>query len=132
VEGDGNFGHWMPPGGVTVRSQNSAQDGQWHHLVGVIAQNNSGPTYSIYLDGQLKSTVNGPALTQTAGGWLVGVQSGVTYGFRGLLKDLRMYDSALSAAQVQALYAEGARFPASPSVSSRSAPPAPVAPQMGG
>ena len=109
VENDALFGHWIfnPVATVTARSRTFVQDDQWHHLVGTLVQNSSGNTYRIYVDGQLKGTTNTTVgFTSSRNGWIIGWQPGGGYGFRGLLKDLRIYDCALSLSQVRAIYAE--------------------------
>jgi hypothetical protein len=121
-----DFGHWHLPGGTTIHSK-ALQPDRLHHLVGVLARNGSNYTYSLYVDGQLDGTTTADmGLIPTTGCWLVGAQSGGTYSFRGFLKDLRIYDCALSGEQVEAIYAE------QPSllVSSPPTPPPPFRPNL--
>jgi hypothetical protein len=80
--------------------------GTWYHLV--IVYNSSGPTYAIYLNAvsqPLQSGVAGSA----AGGTKIGAElaGNSTYSFRGIIDDMRMYNRALSAAEVGLLYRAG-------------------------
>ncbi len=80
-------------------------DGGWHQLVGVhdIAMNK----LLLYVDGQFQndvgqSTVVGNSAPLLVGGIVVG--STPTNSFTGLVDEVRLYDNALSAGDVQALY----------------------------
>ena len=64
-----------------------------------------GHNYSLYVDGTLIGTVadNSPNLP-TATGWVLGKMMGTSHNFSGSIDDIRIYDRALSAAEVAALY----------------------------
>jgi concanavalin A-like lectin/glucanase superfamily protein len=90
-------------------SGNSAtlvNDGRWHQLVGVY----NGNTAAIYVDGQFQSaSAGGNSLITpptTTDFLLGGITAGVTPGnsYQGLVSDLQLYDNALSASDVLALY----------------------------
>lgn len=95
----------------TIKSGPSAAfaDGQWHFLVGLRSAN----TWKIYLDGSLSNSVD-------AGGSAGSIESGgkITIGafsntnpvngvWQGLIDDIRIYNRALSDAEIQAQYHEG-------------------------
>lgn len=79
-------------------------DGAWHQLVGVY---NANGTHQIYVDGQLEgSAPSSPILANTAdflvgGLFLNGANTGY---FNGLISDVRVYNNALSASNVESIY----------------------------
>jgi hypothetical protein len=86
-------------------STTDVNNGTWHQLVGVY----NGNTSSIYVDGQLQSTSTGgnPLVPEPAADFLLGgIMEGPTptNDFQGLLSDLQIYNNALSAGNVLALY----------------------------
>ena len=91
--------------GPTGVSSATVNDGQWHQLVGVYdAGSGNG---QIFVDGNLESSVAlGPTIT-TSVPFLVGgisVLGNPTNYFRGLIDDVKVFDSALTAADVHAEY----------------------------
>jgi hypothetical protein len=81
-------------------------DGAWHQLVGVY--DNAAHTAALYVDGQFQSVSGGGnTISATPASFLVG---GITVGgaptgfYSGLVDELRIYDNALSAAEVLADY----------------------------
>jgi hypothetical protein len=114
------FGFYKAPN--TVGSKATVQDDQWHHVVGTLSKTKSdgGLIYSIYVDGKLDNTATGPTITElaaTSQPWAIGARYDGTYGYRGLIEDVRIYDRALSPAEVQAIYEErnhGEPLPPSP------------------
>jgi hypothetical protein len=107
------FGHY----GLKVFSKASLQDGQWHHVVGTMSPSDPGYLYSIYIDGKLDNTVTSPmGLTATSNGWGIGACYDGTWSWRGSLADVRIYDHALSASEVEAIYEEQrSNYPSLPS-----------------
>ncbi len=98
------FGHY---GIVGASSKVNVQDDQWHHVAGTMLQSGSDYVYSIYVDGKLDNTAtNSTGLTATKHGWAIGARYDGTWGYRGLIEDVRIYDRALSAPEIQAIYAE--------------------------
>jgi hypothetical protein len=91
-------------------------DGAWHQLVGVYDGNRT----AIYVDGQLQSMSGGgnPLNTPPAGtDFLLGgvmVGSTPTNAYSGLVSDLLLFDNALSAGDVLALYTSAVPEPAAP------------------
>ena len=95
------FGHY---GIVGASSKATVQDNQWHHVAGTMRQSGSDYVYSLYVDGKLDNTVtNTTGLTATENGWAIGARYDGTWGYRGLVEDVRIYDRALSASQIQAI-----------------------------
>jgi ribosomal protein S27E len=98
------FGHY---GIVGASSKANVQDNQWHHVAGTMRQSGSDYVYSIYVDGKLDNTAtNATGLTATKNGWAIGARYDGTWGYRGLVEDVRIYDRALSASEIQAIYTE--------------------------
>jgi len=97
------FGHF---GLGDVKSTANVQDDRWHHVAGTMRQSGSDYIYSIYVDGKLDNiATNSTGLTPTGNGWAIGARYDGTWGYRGLVEDVRIYDRALSASEVQAIYA---------------------------
>jgi DNA-directed RNA polymerase subunit RPC12/RpoP len=99
-----SFGHYAI---VCATSKADVQDNQWHHVAGTMRQSGSDYIYSIYVDGKLDNTAtNSTGLTPTDRGWAIGARYDGTWTYRGLVEDVRIYDRALSAPEIQAIYAE--------------------------
>ena len=97
-----SFGHY---GLGYVRSEANVQDDRWHHLVGTMRPSGSDYLYSIYVDGQLDNTLTNPVgLTATSNGWAIGARYDGTWTYRGLIEDVRIFDRALTPAEVRKLY----------------------------
>jgi hypothetical protein len=91
------------PGTVTLQSTTSVNDGNYHFLA-VTRQQSSG-LMSVYVDGNLEATGTGittPVITQgyisVAGGY---------YQYAGLLDDVRIYSTNLSAGDVASIHNGG-------------------------
>jgi hypothetical protein len=96
------FGHYGP---ASARSNATVQDNQWHHVAGTMRQSGSDYVYSIYVDGKLdNTTTNSMGLAATGHGWAIGARYDGTWTYRGLVEDVRIYDRALSAPEIQAIY----------------------------
>lgn len=83
-------------------------DGKWHHVVATATASGTN-NIKIYIDGVLEnqSTSSGTLLKTTTDRLLIGATSIASgnYYFTGSLSDVRIYDRALSASEVQDLYA---------------------------
>ena len=98
-----SFGHYAV---VEASSTVNVQDDQWHHVAGTMRQSGSDYVYSIYVDGKLDNTAtNAMGLTATSNGWAIGARYDGTWTYQGLIADVRIYDRALSASEIQAIYA---------------------------
>jgi hypothetical protein len=92
-------------------SGTSVCDGSWHHVVGTF----DGTSARTYVDGSLKSTVNGGAagtstITRTTAGALQ--RTTLSFPYTGNLSRKAMYGTALSLSRIQAHYnAMSASFP---------------------
>ena len=76
-------------------------DNSWHHVV----ITSDGSTIKIYTDGNLKTTVNYPAIiTPTKITYTVGAEADYPYNWKGSVDDLRFYSRTLTATDVKALY----------------------------
>ena len=89
---------------VDIVGNTTINDGNWHYLVGRW----DGVNANIYVDGKsdaaAKSLVG--TLSQSASPMNIGRYTTVNY-FPGLIDDVRIYNRALSAAQIAAMYAGG-------------------------
>jgi hypothetical protein len=73
---------------------------QWHQLVGTY----DGTTMSLYIDGQLAATTaTNIQIGQNTMPLSIGGNLG-SYGFKGLIGDVKIYNRGLSAVEVQTLY----------------------------
>jgi len=98
-----SFGHYAI---VEATSKVNVQDDRWHHVAGTMRQSGSDYVYSIYVDGKLDDTAtNSMGLTATSNGWAIGARYNGTWTYQGLVADVRIYDRALSASEIQAIYA---------------------------
>jgi hypothetical protein len=96
------FGHYSL---AEVQSVANVQDNEWHHLVGTMAKSGSGYVYSIYVDGRLDNTItNSVGLTATTGSWAIGARYDGSWSYQGLIQDVRIFDRALTPAEVRKLY----------------------------
>jgi hypothetical protein len=88
----------------TAQGTTSVGDGGWHNIIGVY--DGAGGSARICVDavqqiaGPLSSTPN----TGTANPWRIGLFQGGGQYFKGAIDDLRIYNRALSGADVQALF----------------------------
>jgi len=98
------YGH-----GVIV-ADDSVTDNQWHHVVGVYEDSGSNPLRSnlltIYVDGVEKKLGSPTAIPDTTANstWRVGLFLAGGTSFDGVIDDLRVYDRALSSAEIAELY----------------------------
>ena len=91
------------PGTITLHSTTSVNDGQYHFLA-VTRQQSTG-LMSLYVDGNLEATGTGittPVITQ---GYIS--MAGGYYQYSGLLDDVRIYSTNLSAADVASIASNG-------------------------
>ncbi|BBI32372.1 LamG domain-containing protein [Cohnella abietis] len=91
-------GDWVTNGSVATTL--ALNDGKWHHLVGTYDK--ASKTAKIYVDGVLNNTntniTNVP--TSNTSPLLIGSRSGVS-GFGGSLKEIRLWNKALSLSEIQ-------------------------------
>jgi hypothetical protein len=93
------------PASTRPTSTIPAPSREWHQLVGVYNTGNN--TASVYVDGLLQSTVARNPISTTSAPFLVGgltIIGNPTGLYRGLIDEVRVYDNALSSAEVLALY----------------------------
>ncbi len=85
----------------TLAGAATVADDSWHHVAGVW----DGSSIRLYVDGQLDADAAvGSVSVDTVADLQIGRGRSLTNLFAGLLDDLRIYDLALSAAEVQALF----------------------------
>ena len=98
-----SFGHYGALG--AVQSKTTVQDDQWHHVAGTLHRAGLGYVYSIYVDGRLDNTATHPdGFTPSTLGWAIGSRHDGSWGYHGLIADVRIYDRALSPAEIQTIY----------------------------
>ena len=91
--------------GTIEASGRVLNDNQWHHVAGTMAKSGDDYIYSIYVDGQLDGTVtNATGLTATTLGWAIGARYDGTWNYQGLIDDVRIFNHALTPAEVRKLY----------------------------
>jgi hypothetical protein len=102
---DGSVQHGLSPSSVTL------QTGEWYHLVAVYDESDT--EYRLYVNGELQDSVvdsYGPGDADNAEPWGVGAQSGSgSYKnfLLGVLDDVRVYEAALTDAEIHDLYRYG-------------------------
>ena len=99
------------PGGTSyLAASGTAVDGTWQHLVGTYDSTNASSGMKFYVNGQLTGSSTAPAaVTNTTHEISLACRednstSGYNLPFFGTLDDVRIYNRALSAADVQELY----------------------------
>jgi hypothetical protein len=101
-------GHFYDSGPNSGLSSIVINDGQWHQLIGVYDTGSN--RAEIFVDGVFQNSMSATPIVTTAAQFLVGGtedSSGVaSSAFRGLIDDVRVYNVALSAADVSAIYHE--------------------------
>jgi hypothetical protein len=96
------FGHYTL---AQLKSQAAVQDDQWHHVVGTLARSGDAYLYSIYVDGRLDGTMtNSVGLAATTQPWSIGARSTGEWAYVGRISDVRIFNRALTPAEVQKLY----------------------------
>ena len=106
LKNDGKIRFWTYGGGYkwTVTSSSAVNDGNWHHLV--LVQKNDGG--QMYLDGSLEQTDNSGGkvnLGLTLKTFMGGDLRDYNRYYSGKVDDFRIYSRALSASEIQPLYA---------------------------
>ena len=98
------------PSNADLDGSENVADGEWHHIVGVY----DGSNKYLYVDGELDNSVACTGALNTwdgygfAAGALVKPADGLfpKFFYNGLVDDVRVYDVAMSAGQVERLYDE--------------------------
>jgi hypothetical protein len=93
----------------TNHSPTLANDGNWHHVVGVLERGISTDTLRLYLDGiQVSMNTSVPAgfNIDSTHNLNIGRQTNNTNFFNGQIDDVRLYNYALTVKQIQLLYNE--------------------------
>lgn len=107
-----NFAFGVGNPNTTITSTNAVNDGTWHHLA--VTRNSTSGAMVLYVDGVPQTSGTGPTGARTAPTTLRigGVQTGGAGSYlKVVLDDLRFYDVALSAAQIQTLPGYGPPAP---------------------
>jgi len=106
TDGKPAFDQWRPGGGAAI-SPSSLVNGKWYLLTGVQTANNF---RTLYVDGVAVATSSEVYSGNTPTVFSIGrryvVPSGDTF-FKGIIDDMRLYNRALSASEVAALYKLG-------------------------
>jgi hypothetical protein len=103
---------YVTVGGSTLLSGTAVSTGAWYHAVGVfsnVGQSGQNTLLTYYHNGK---SVNSASLTRSATSFMnilkVGAQDSGTASAFVSVQDLRFYNTALSASQIQAIYQSGA------------------------
>ena len=92
-------------GGGNFNSAAVLTTGNWYHIVGVIKGANS----KIYINGVADINTGTINVVNSALNGSIGASSvGVTYFFNGIIDEVRIYNAALTAQEIQQRYAESA------------------------
>ncbi|TAN34010.1 LamG domain-containing protein [Patescibacteria group bacterium] len=93
---------WNATPGPWASANTVVTDNKWHYVTCAVSAN--GATATIYLDGVQDGTNTGTAKnTDSSGTFLIGRDTTTRY-FNGSIDDVRVYNRALSAAEVKQLY----------------------------
>jgi hypothetical protein len=121
---DRSYSLWVTPGGGEIHFTSTATGAgsqtaiytssglfglnQWVHVVGIVDASNQ--QMSVYVNGNLVGTAAYPSKSILTGnyplriGSFVNLSGGDQAGFHGLIDDVRIYNRALSASEIQQLY----------------------------
>ncbi len=83
-----------------ISTPDNYTDGNWHHVAAVY----NGTNRFIYVDGVLKTSDAFAYTTPNNANIALGGYNGCNGGFNGKVDDIRIYDAAMTDAQVQAIY----------------------------
>jgi len=93
---------------IGVLGSRVLSDNTWYHIVGTYDKNGGATNGRIYINGVLDNTLTSTQPIQTVGSSvLIGAHSGGLPGFHGLIDEVRVYNRALSAGEIQQLYNAG-------------------------
>jgi prepilin-type N-terminal cleavage/methylation domain-containing protein len=108
-----NFGSWgacstgkvnITEGGNTGLCGNTTLSlNTWYYIAAVM----NGSNVTIYVNGQPDASGTDSWTWTTGNNIFIGDEAGVTHVFPGLIDDVRIYNRALTATQIQAMYAGG-------------------------
>jgi len=104
-----DFGTWSPSQyASSAIPPSDIGQGNWVHLAGTSTFNGSNYTYRLYRNGvEVASYASGPGLQNDfTVGWAIGARGGIAgfeRVFNGLIDDLRIYNTPLSAAAIQSV-----------------------------
>lgn len=84
-----------------LSTEETYNDGNWHFFVGTFDQSN----LSIYVDGVLKKTMPAQYLTTNNQNIRIGSDTHISF-YKGKIDDVRIYNRAVSQADVKAMYME--------------------------
>jgi len=89
--------------GLTSITGTKVNDGNWHQ----IALTKSGTSVVLYRDGVSDGSGTTVAGDLQASDWYLGIRDGLAHDFEGVIDDARIYDRALSGAEIATLYKYG-------------------------
>jgi hypothetical protein len=91
---------------VSAVAKQDYRDGQWHHLVGVINRGDNANT--IYVDGFQKAQADISLVGDLSNSYYfnIGALSSGNVSFKGFIDEVRIYNQALSATEIQQLYSQ--------------------------
>ena len=95
------FGVWTYSGTLLVSTTTLPSDGAWHFITYTL----SGTTNTLYIDGTSVNTSTTATNTGAATALTAGMTPGGTNYFSGDLDEIRVYNRALSAAEISGLAA---------------------------
>lgn len=91
-------------GGSGLSATQAVNDSTWHHVVAVY-KNNAVTKHRLYIDGAQVATGNlSTTMNTSAGGLVIGRRTDGTNYFEGDIDEVRVWNTALTTAQIQARY----------------------------
>lgn len=102
IHTDGTFNFYVYSGVVENIYSDSANDGNWHHLVGVY----NGTDIYMFVDGVLQADIEPASSTYTyiSPQFLIGGNTATNDPFDGTIDELAIYNRSLSADEIASLY----------------------------
>ena len=106
-----------------LKGSRNVNDGQWHHVAGVY----DGTNMFVYVDGTLDTSQPATgSISQNSSPEWIGATAQQSYFFNGMVDEASLYNRALTASEIQAIYAAGSggKCPPSPTPPSIATQPA--------
>ncbi|MEM8535865.1 MAG: LamG domain-containing protein, partial [Chloroflexota bacterium] len=102
LDSSGKIGARIDYNGDVVRSEQSVNDGEWHHVA--ITRDDATNEIQVFVDGQLSTTGTSGDPERNSRAWSIGRVDYSMQSFPGSLDDVRMYNRPLSASEIEQLY----------------------------
>ncbi|NOK57948.1 MAG: hypothetical protein GFH27_549287n252 [Chloroflexi bacterium AL-W] len=102
LDGSGKIGARIDYNSDVVRSEQSINDGEWHHIA--ITRDDATNQIQVFVDGQLSATGTSGNPERYSRAWSIGRIDYGMQSFPGTLDEVRIYNRPLNASEVEQIY----------------------------